>query len=66
MGKNITCVELSRRVGITTQAMGKFINGQKDPSLYRLHTIADALGVKVWQLFETSWLNNDGVEEESG
>ena len=51
MEKNVTCVELARRVGITPQSMSRFVNGQKDPSLWRLHTIADALGVRVRDLF---------------
>ena len=33
--------ELAERVGVSAQAMGLFISGQKDPSLYRLHTIAE-------------------------
>ena len=44
--------ELAERVGVSAQAMGQFISGQKDPSLYRLHTIADALGVRVRELLE--------------
>ena len=32
--------ELAERVGVSAQAMGLFISGQKDPSLYRA----------VWQL----------------
>ncbi|MBQ3753287.1 MAG: helix-turn-helix transcriptional regulator [Prevotella sp.] len=52
MGKNVTCVELAKRIGITPQAMSQFVNGTADPSLYRLHTIADALGVRVRELFE--------------
>ena len=51
MGKNVNCEELAQLVGISHQAMSKFISGQKDPSLWRLHTIADALGVYVSELF---------------
>ena len=47
----MNCVELAKRVGISPQAMSQFVNGQKDPSLWRLHTIADALGVRVRDLF---------------
>ena len=43
--------ELAERVGVSAQAMGQFISGQEDPSFYRLHTIADALGVRVRELF---------------
>ena len=52
MGKNVSGVELAQRVGVTPQAMRKFLNGQKEPSLWRLHTIADALGVRVRYLFK--------------
>jgi DNA-binding XRE family transcriptional regulator len=47
----MNCEELAQLVGISHQAMSKFISGQKDPSLWRLHTIADALGVYVSELF---------------
>ena len=47
----MSCVELAQRVGISHQAMSQFISGQKDPSLWRLHTIADALEVRVRDLF---------------
>ena len=43
--------ELAERVGVSAQAMGQFLCGQRDPSLYRLHTIANALGVRVRDLF---------------
>jgi DNA-binding XRE family transcriptional regulator len=49
--KNVSCGELAQKLGITHQAMSKFISGQKAPSLWRLHTIADALGVRVRDLF---------------
>lgn len=38
-------------MGITPQAMSQFSNGRRDPSLRRLHAIADALGVRVKDLF---------------
>ena len=51
MGKNVNCTQLADKVGVSYQAMSKFISGKKDPSLWRLHTIADALGVRVRDLF---------------
>ena len=51
--------ELAERVGVSAQAMGLFISGQKDPSLYRLHTMRNRgaivrvikrEGKAVWQL----------------
>ncbi len=43
--------ELALRVGISEQQIGKYVNGRADPSLLRLHQIADALGVRVKDLF---------------
>ena len=50
--KNVNSVDLAKRLGISPQAMSQFANGTTDPSLYRLHTIADALGVRVRELFK--------------
>ena len=44
--------ELARLVGISEQQVGKYVNKRDDPSLYRLHQIADALGVHVKDLFD--------------
>ena len=50
-GKNVSNTELSERLGITPQAVGQFVNGEVDPSLWRLHTIAEVLDVRVKDLF---------------
>ncbi|MBQ6379633.1 MAG: helix-turn-helix domain-containing protein [Prevotella sp.] len=42
---------MAQRIDVSPQAMCQFVNGQVDPSLWRLHTIADALGVRVRDLF---------------
>ena len=47
----MSSVELAQRLGISVQAVSGFVSGRKDPSLWRLHTIADALGVRVRDLF---------------
>jgi len=52
VGKNVNSVELARRLGISSQSVSQFVSGRTDPSLWRLHTIADALGVRVRDLFE--------------
>ena len=42
---------LGRRLGISRQAVNAIVNGRADPSLTRLHEIADVLGVRVRDLF---------------
>ena len=51
VGKNVSATALARRIGVSPQAMSKFISGRCDPSLERLHQIADALDVRVRDLF---------------
>ena len=50
--KNVTNRELARRLGLSEQQVGKFVNHRSEPSLQRLHQIADALGLRVKDLFE--------------
>jgi DNA-binding XRE family transcriptional regulator len=52
VGKNVNCTDLAEKLGVSPQAISQFVNGIVDPSLWRLHTIADALGVKVKDLFK--------------
>ncbi|MBQ3767362.1 MAG: helix-turn-helix transcriptional regulator [Prevotella sp.] len=42
---------------MSEQQIGKFVNHRTDPSLTRLHQIADALGLRVKDLFEPVELN---------
>ena len=44
--------ELARRVDMSEQQIGKFVNHRVDPPLLRLHQIADVLGLRVKDLFE--------------
>ena len=43
--------ELARRIGVSEQLIGRYVNRRADPSLLRLHQIADALHVRVKDLF---------------
>ncbi|MBO5592640.1 MAG: helix-turn-helix transcriptional regulator [Prevotella sp.] len=43
---------LASLIGVSEQQVGKYVNKREDPSLYRLHQIAHALGVLVKDLFE--------------
>ena len=49
--KNIDDVELGRRLGITKQAVSNVVNGA-GITVERLHKFADALGVRVRDLFD--------------
>ena len=49
--ENVTNRELAHRVGISEQQIGKYVNYKAYPSLPRLHDIADALGLRVKDLF---------------
>lgn len=44
--------DLAIKLGIHYQSLSDSING--NPTLNRLNSIADALGVEVWELFERS------------
>jgi DNA-binding transcriptional regulator LsrR (DeoR family) len=41
--KNVTNRRLANLIGISEQQVGKYVNKCEDPSLYRLHQIANAL-----------------------
>ena len=43
--------ELARRIHVTRQTINNIVNGRSDPALSRLHTIDEALEVKVRELF---------------
>ncbi|MBQ6767661.1 MAG: helix-turn-helix transcriptional regulator [Prevotella sp.] len=43
--------EVARRAGISEQLFGKYVNGHVYPSFERLHLIADALELRVKDLF---------------
>ena len=43
--------ELGRRLGVTRQTVEAVVNGRTDITMKRLHEYANALGVRVWELF---------------
>ena len=47
----VSNAELGRRLGISRQMVHKIVNGDTDPTLSRLFEIADALKIKVQELF---------------
>ena len=49
--KNVSDAQLANLVGVTRQTVNNIINGHSDPHLSRLHAIAEALGVRVRDLF---------------
>lgn len=49
--KNMSDVELARRIGVSRQTINNIVNGRRDTPLSRLHDIADALQVRVRDLF---------------
>ena len=50
--KNMSDGELADKIGVTRQTVNYWINGQRDMLLSRLHEVADALGVRVRDLFD--------------
>ena len=52
VGKNVSQTDLARRMSVSSQSVSRYISGQQDVSLWRLHAIADALGVRVRDLFK--------------
>ena len=50
--KNMSDAELGRRLGVSRQSVNAIVNGRTDPTLSRLHEIAEVLDVKVRDLFK--------------
>ena len=48
----VSAAELGRRLGVSRQAVSTVLNGHTDITLTHLHAIADALGVRVRDLFK--------------
>ncbi len=48
----VSCAELGRRLGVSRQAISKVVNEHTDINVRHLHRIANALGVRVRDLFE--------------
>ena len=49
--KNMSDAELARQIGVTRQTVNNIVNGRTDPQLSRLYEIAEALGVRIHELF---------------
>ena len=43
--------ELARQIGVTRQTVNNIVNGRTDPQLSRLYEIAEALGVRIRDIF---------------
>ena len=50
--KNVSDAELGRRLGVTRQTVNGIVNGRDDLTVRRLHLIAEALQVRVRELFD--------------
>lgn len=58
-----TQAELAERVSITTDFLGKAERGDKEPSLYVLHKLADVLGVSPSFLLSPAGKTSTGLQE---
>lgn len=47
---NITRVELAKRIGISVSSLEGYEAGRTSPSVYTVNDIANALGMKCWEL----------------
>ncbi|MBO5592631.1 MAG: helix-turn-helix transcriptional regulator [Prevotella sp.] len=52
MGKNVNSKELAQRMNVSQSMVSQWLSRRRDPSLERLHDIAQALGVLVYELFQ--------------
>ena len=50
--KNVSDAELGRRLGVSRQTINGIVNGRDDLTVRRLHLIAEALQVRVRELFD--------------
>ena len=50
--KNVSDAELGRRLGVSRQTVNNVVNGRRDITVGRLHVFANALGVRVRDLFD--------------
>ncbi len=49
--KGINNLELAKRLGVSSQYAGALANGKVGASIDKYEAVAEALGVKLWQLF---------------
>ena len=47
----VSNAELARRLGVTRQTVNNMVNGRRDVTVSKLHEIANALGLRVRDLF---------------
>jgi plasmid maintenance system antidote protein VapI len=47
----VSNAELARRLGVTRQTVNNMVNGRRDVTVSKLHEIANALGIRVRDLF---------------
>ena len=52
MGKNLSDGDLAQLISVSRQTVNNWINGRQDITVSRLHEVADALGVRVRDLFD--------------
>ena len=52
MKKNVSDGELSELIGVSRQTVNNWINGRRDMMVGSLHEVANALGVRVRDLFD--------------
>ena len=50
--KNVSDAELARRLGLSRQTVNNIVNGRRSTTVGRLHEIAEALQVRVRELFD--------------
>lgn len=50
--KNMSDAELARRLGLSRQTVNNIVNGRRSTTVGRLHEIAEALQVRVRELFD--------------
>ena len=50
--KGVSSIALSEKIGVSKATVSYWINGRVFPDPDKLQAIADALGVKVWELFK--------------
>lgn len=53
--KNLTLRQLEKMTGISRSTLNTIENGQTSPTLFQLETIAEALQVKISDLFESEF-----------
>ena len=52
VGKSVNSKELAQRMNVSQSMVSQWLSRRRDPSLERLHGIAQALGVLVYELFQ--------------